>query len=101
MSQVTATSRSARITNPAVLFPDATKAVQALVKSIQDSGAAPARRCSSWYTCAPVRSTVAASASIWLCTAAKSRKRRLIASSWCRLGGKRLTLPTPSERRWP
>ena len=41
MSQATATSRSARITNPAVLFPDATKAVQALVKSIQDSGAAP------------------------------------------------------------
>jgi len=41
MSQVMSTSRSARITNPALLFPDATKAVQDLVKSIQGSDAIP------------------------------------------------------------
>jgi len=42
MSQVTATSRTPRIKNPAAHVPGSTEAVQALVKSIQGAGAPPA-----------------------------------------------------------
>jgi AhpD family alkylhydroperoxidase len=42
MSQITATSRTPRIKNPALLIPGSVEAVQALIKSIQDAGAPPA-----------------------------------------------------------